>query len=178
MKFKNCPIELLQDYFEYSTETGQVTWIKSPQNHNKVGKIVGAYNKGDNYFYVNFFSEKYPLHRVIWALHYGEWPKLFIDHIDRDRTNNSLTNLRLATKADNCRNRTSKKGSSSQYVGVTYKAKSGKWLAQININNKRTHLGSFKTELEAVNKYNEVANLCYGDFASTNNKGTTDVKRT
>jgi hypothetical protein len=78
---------------------------------------------------------------------------LVIDHINHDRQDNNVENLRITTNRGNCSNRKDK--GSSQYVGVTWSNKSKKWTSHININGKLKYLGLFTNELEASNAYQE-----------------------
>lgn len=109
-----------------------------------------------------------PVQRVAWAIHYGKWPSedLIVDHIDRDRKNNRLENLRLATRAENMRNRTSADGSSSKYLGVSKHHR--KWKARIKLEDGEICLGSFDTEEQAAIAYDCAAVVYHRDFASLN----------
>lgn len=110
-------------------------------------------------------------HRVIWAMCHGEWPEHVIDHIDGNRKNNKLCNLRHTTQMNNCRNRKSHKKSTSQYTGVSFAKRRGKWQAQICGGNKgvRTKsLGFFDCEKEAAKAYDLAAKENYGEFARLN----------
>lgn len=103
------------------------------------------------------------LHRVIWTFFYGEIPKdKQIDHINRDKLDNRLCNLRLANNSQNVVNRSQTKTKvNSKYKGV-HKTASGKWQAQIWYNNKNYALGSFDTEEEAALAYNQKAREMQG----------------
>lgn len=94
-------------------------------------------------------------HRAIWALWFGLWPGEDIDHIDGDRTNNRISNLREATRGLNCQNRKAQASSTSKYLGVSWKTKQGKWLAQITAGGVAEHLGYHDTEEAAFAAYCE-----------------------
>lgn len=76
--------------------------------------------------------------------------RLIVDHINGDRLDNRRSNLRIVTHTQNSLNRSSHKGSSSQYIGVSYYNRLKKWVSRATINGKEVHLGSFDTELEAA----------------------------
>ena len=94
--------------------------------------------------------------------------KKFVDHIDGDRKNNNLSNLRWATAEENQRNRLKQKNTSSIYKGVTYSKKNKKWEARIRINGKNKFIGYFKNEEDAGRAYDEKALQLFGDYAKLN----------
>lgn len=75
-----------------------------------------------------------------------------VDHINNDTLDNRISNLRIVTTKQNSMNKSSKKGSSSQYVGVSFDKKSKKWKAEIRVNNKKVYLGSFNSEFDAAKR--------------------------
>ena len=93
-----------------------------------IGDVAGGIGNS-GYYQVRKESKLQLVHRVIWEMHYGEIEQgKLIDHIDGDRTNNKLSNLRLVTKSGNARNCTPRKDNTSGVVGVRYlqnKLKSG-----------------------------------------------------
>lgn len=102
-------------------------------------------------------------HRVVWALTHGEWPPSLIDHIDRDRTNNRPSNLRLANKSQNSANRDWKVGRSG-FVGVAKLPDCERWTAKIG--RAQRYLGCFKTPEEAAQAYADAAREQYGEYAN------------
>lgn len=103
-------------------------------------------------------NKQVTVHRVVWLLTYGTLPEkpYEIDHINNDRKDNRIENLRLATKTENQSNRLSNKKSVSQHKGV-YLLKGKYWAAATSFNGVRYYLGLFKTELEAAGAYNTFA---------------------
>ena len=92
-------------------------------------------------------------HRLAWAMHYGKWPDLFIDHIDGDTLNNCITNLRQCTSSENYQNRKLCKFNKFGFTGVSFHKATGKFVAQIQVDKKRKHLGIFNTAEEAAEAY-------------------------
>jgi hypothetical protein len=93
--------------------------------------------------------------------------QLDVDHIDSDGLNNQRLNLRLATKQQNQGNRRKITNGHSKYKGVTLK-RGKKWLAQIGINSRMTHLGYFDNEIDAAKAYDRKAKELFGEFAKLN----------
>ena len=89
-----------------------------------------------------------------------------VDHIDGNGLNNCRNNLRLCTHADNCRNSKLRKSNTSGYKGV-HKSRA-KWVAQIAVDGKAHHLGSYVDILDAARSYDHAARIIYGEFAKTN----------
>lgn len=87
----------------FDWESGEAYWIKPTSNRAKVGDLVGCINP-DGYIQVQFKGKPYKLHRLLWFMWYKVWPEFVIDHIDRDRTNNRIQNLRDVTERINLGN--------------------------------------------------------------------------
>ena len=105
------------------------------------------------------------VHRIIWKMHFGEIPQgKILDHIDTNRGNNRIENLRIATVSENGRNAfVSSKKKSKLPKGVS---KSGRrYCAQIKINYKTTRLGSYSSIEEASQAYQDAAQRLHGEFA-------------
>ena len=106
-------------------------------------KEAGWYNKTLGYRQVRFNGKVYYTHRIVWLIFHKDWPTGEIDHIDRNKLNNTINNLRDNTSM-NKRNRAGIKG--------YYKCRN-KWCASIKYNYKRYYLGSFNTKEEAAIAY-------------------------
>lgn len=136
--------KLLKELFDY--ENGQlIRKIKTARRTN-VGDIVGTINKA-GYPVVGINSKIYTIHRLIWIWHNGDIPKgIEIDHVNRERADNRIENLRLVTHQENAFNLSKVKG--------YYKDKRrNKWYAKICVNQKSKWLGSFDEMIDAKNAY-------------------------
>lgn len=95
------PLETLQAAFSYDPETGALTWRVTLQNRAPAGSPAGCPN-GRGYLRVKLNGLNLKAHRVAWYLHHGADPGLFlVDHIDRNRSNNRICNLRLVDHKGN-----------------------------------------------------------------------------
>lgn len=102
------------------------------------------------------------LHRLICPAPDG----VLVDHINRDTLNNRRANLRVVSVTGNTLNRAKRRGTLSQYRGVTLTGK--RWSATITSGGKQTYLGSFPSEVEAAEAYDEAAMRLHGDEATLN----------
>jgi hypothetical protein len=102
------------------------------------------------------------LHREIVGLQHGDTRE--VDHIDRDTLNNRRSNLRIVNRAGNMQNSSSRRGSTSPYLGVSWHKPNGMWRAQIAVNGKKIHLGDFADEQQAARVARE-ARLHFHPFA-------------
>jgi len=109
------------------------------------------------------------VHRLI-ALHFIPNPEALpqVDHINRDRSDNRIDNLRWVTAQQNDFNRTKRKETSSSYKGVSWHKKNNKWSSYIRIDGKLMSLGQFDEETEAARAYNEKATELFGEHANLN----------
>lgn len=129
---------------EYNPDTGAITWRISRGCVRK-GAMAGTDN-GFGYLRINMGGERFLAHRLAWLMFYGEWPAIHIDHINNDKRDNRITNLRLATKSENAQNvKTRKSNNTSGFIGVCYVKRLNKWQAQIGINGKLKVLGKFRS---------------------------------
>ena len=126
----------------YDPDTGFLIW-------RKTSKRAGTQHYSG---YRNVFVDGrcYIEHRVIWLYVYGEWPTVDVDHINRQRNDNRLQNLRLATREENCQNQPLRKNNRSGQTGIYFHKVSQKWAAVINVGKKQVHLGVFCTREEAT----------------------------
>lgn len=122
----------------------------------------------DGYWQVKIDNALFLAHRVAWLLAYGEDPgDLQIDHIDGDKGNNTLENLRLATNTQNQWNVGGHEGSSSRFCGAFWAQDIGRWRARLRRNGVARYLGVFRCETSAALAYHRAAVETDGTFAKT-----------
>ena len=149
----------LKELLNYDPETGIFTRKTSIAGH-KVGSISGAsQNKGYIQMYVD--SKNYLAHRLAWLYVYGCWPKYQIDHINRNKKDNRIVNLRDVSNSTNQHNIGIRSHNVSGVTGVVWNSRNQKWVAQLIYQNKRYHIGTYTNVEDAKiareNKFLEVS---------------------
>jgi len=154
-------------YFSY--KDGEIFWKDTCPAILWRGKKAGCFEQSNGYMMVALKKKKYLVHRVIWQMHNGHLEsKHWLDHINRDRLDNRLENLRRATAGQNISNQVKRKNCSSNYKGVYKLKRSGKFYAQLCVNKKNIYLGYFECEKAAALAFNEAAIKHCGEFAVLN----------
>jgi hypothetical protein len=144
-----------REHFRYDTETGVLYWEKRPgpkANNVTIGKRAGT-SDGKGYWQISVYRQLYRSHRLIWLMYYGRWPTDLIDHIDQNKDNNRIENLREVTDGQNKQNKPIQKSNTSGFPGVHWHTQRGKWCAQCKLNGKRTHIGLFTCPIEAFHAH-------------------------
>lgn len=149
------------DYLSY--DDGKLTWIMlHGKTNRKIGDVAGCINSSNGYVVIRFGGINYFSHRIICEMHNGEIPKgMQIDHINHDRCDNRIENLRLVKGKENQKNMSIRKDSKSGVTGVRFRVDRGKWIARVKVDGKTINLGSFDTKWEAIKARGE-ANIHYG----------------
>ena len=136
--------EKLLELFDY--KDGDLYWKEKIRTSIDLSKPAGCIEK-NGYRRIQIEGKIYRAHRLVWKYHYGKDPKEFIDHIDGNKTNNNIENLREATNQQNLFNTGPSKNNKLGIKGVS---KNGnKYIARIEINGKSKYLGMFNTIEEA-----------------------------
>ena len=151
----------LMERLDYNPETGVFT---SRLNYGRILKgEESGYKKKTGYISIQVLRRYYGAHRLAWLYVYGEFPDGNIDHINGDKTDNRIANLRIATPTQNVRNIGLRKSNTLGRRGV---CKSGsKFMARIKDGSgKNLYLGTFDTIDEAGDAYEEKARELHGEF--------------
>lgn len=157
-------VEVINKFLSYDAETGIFRWKVDIGKKVKKGNVAGS-KKNDGYIRIKIHGKDYAAHRLAYLLVHGELPQ-FLDHIDRNRANNRISNLRACTLSENQFNKGVTKRSTSGIKGVAWNDKSKKWRAQSKLNGKSYYLGSFESKEEAINAYQSFCKKNHGDFYS------------
>jgi hypothetical protein len=153
--------EFLNEIFEYCDGN---LYQKQQRGSSKQGAKVGWIEK-NGYVATDVNNIRYKVHRLIYQYHFGFCPE-FLDHIDCDKTNNKIENLRPATVFENNRNRKVTLQNKSGLKGAFWDKQHKKWKASIKINNKSIHLGHFENSLDAHLAYKKESLKIHGEFAN------------
>jgi hypothetical protein len=138
---------MMRQLLDYDPETGELRWRErtiewfhghphSPKgamaawNFDNAGKLASV-STNHGYATISLFSHPLRVHRVAWAIAYGEWPSGQIDHINGVRHDNRLANLRVVTNTENQRNRCRRSDNKSGVQGVRWEAKVNRWVVYI-----------------------------------------------
>lgn len=146
---------LLLEFVTYNPETGEITWAKKPNRNIEIGSQVGKPNSWGHWCF-SFKGTTLMTHRVAWFIYHSEWPQNQIDHINGDKSDNRICNLRDVTQDINMQNQhRAHIGNKSGLLGVSYKPyrKANPWRAMIKANGKNISLGSYSTAEAAHDAY-------------------------
>ena len=143
----NITQSILKGQLEYSESTGDFTWIQSRVGVKKGSKSGHKEKRG--YIVITINRKPYFAHRLAWLYIHGYMPKE-IDHINRDKSDNRICNLRSVNRSENNFNRNLQCNNESGVQGVSFYKSLNKWKVCINYKYKQLHLGYFKTKEEAI----------------------------
>jgi hypothetical protein len=142
----------LKELLQYNPDTGRFTWLQPSNRFSQVrpGDPAGSLHKR-GYVHIKVDWQSYKAHRLAWLYVHGRWPEPAIDHINRDKADNRLVNLREADQLRNMQNKSIYARNTSGYTGVSPHRDTGKWVAQLQVNRRNHHIGIFETpELAAL----------------------------
>jgi hypothetical protein len=174
MKTPDLPSpDYLRERLAYDSETGQLIWrvnknARPSWNSRWAGQPAFTANT-EGYRTGRLGGKQYLAHRVIWAIVNGQWPRGQLDHINGDRQDNRISNLRVVDNTENARNATISKGNTSGVTGVWRDTRRDRWCAEIKVNRRKIYLGSF-TSLEEAAAARKQSEKDYG-FHPNHGKG-------
>jgi len=143
----------LREFLDYDPATGVFTWRVSLASNVKPGSVAGCV-MSNGYRAIRIRGVGYKAHRLAWLFVHGDWPQGVIDHISKDKTDNRISNLRDVPQNMNSHNqRECGRKSRVGLLGVGYFKRTGKYRADIQVNGRSLHLGSFDTPEAAQAAY-------------------------
>ena len=161
-KYNEIPIEILRESLSYNNDTGALTWRFRPRGHFNTDHAWRRFNSAyfgkpaldsincRGYRTGACMGVRLLAHRVAWALETGAWPENEIDHIDGDRSNNRIENLRDVSAQTNMKNTPLRLTTSSGHVGISWHSQSKKWQANIGSGRSYYYLGLFADINDAI----------------------------
>ena len=138
----------------YNPSTGTLHRVPS-------GKMAGTVCTDTGYIRFSYKNKNYLAHRVAWYLTHGEWPEQ-IDHINRDRSDNKIENLRAVTYSQQSTNKVGWGASGKK--GVYFHKGRGKWHARVHFKSKCHHVGYYDNLDEAKHDYDKKAKELHGEY--------------
>jgi hypothetical protein len=161
----------LRQILRYEPETGFFYRIK-PTRGAKKDVMVGSYKKPKSYVRIGVNGKNYLAHSLVWLWTYGYFPKDDIDHINGNKHDNRLENLRIVSRSENNQNRRFANKNNKLGLKGICQIYNGKYRVLIGLNGKNIHLGYFKNLEEAIQarKQGELLHhpcspVNYGDIA-------------
>lgn len=152
MRCKSVPIDAISSFFDVDANAGTITRRVSAGNRTAGSNACTKTSEG--YLSLSCVGVRMPAHRLIWAHHHGKWPSGEIDHINGDRSDNRIENLRDVSKQTNQQNRrTAQKTSRSGLIGAIWLEQRKCWKAEIRVNGATKMIGRYKTAQEAHEAY-------------------------
>lgn len=136
----------------YDAQSGVFTWRQAKVSKRQIAGCLCA----QGYWRIKIAGKSYKAHRLAWFVTFGVWPADMIDHINGDRSDNRLNNLRLADNAKNQMNRrnASSRNKSAGMLGVNWNPEAMRYAARLQFGGKRIHIGYFDSPEEASQAYN------------------------
>lgn len=154
--------DTLRKLVAYDPESGLFTSLVKRWTI-EVGSPIGT-RRPDGYYVTGIGGRSYLLHRLAWVYVHGDCPP-YLDHINRDPSDNRLCNLRPATISQNGANTGRRRDNRAGLKGVTFIPEKRKWRARVQVGGKRRYLGYYDTPEAAHEAYISAAQKAFGAFA-------------
>lgn len=157
----------VRSVLDYDAKSGELTWRAYVGKSIKPGQKAGCKHerRGTSEAVIGYKGRLYQLHRIAWLHYYGSWPTGVIDHINGDRSDNRIENLRDCSQRENLANRRAV-GNSTGRRGVSHDKERDKYVARIRLScGKRVWLGRFDCVDDAAKAYENAYVKEYGRFA-------------
>lgn len=136
--------ERLYEVLNYAFDTGAFYWLIK-RGSRSVGALAGA-TDGYGYKVIRIDKKLYKAHQLAWLYHYGGFPEGNLDHINGDKADNRIANLRVANQSENMQNQT-------RLRGVYWDKARNKWHSRIKVNYRNIYLGRFYLYEDALAAY-------------------------
>lgn len=165
--------ELLRKLLRYEPDTGELFWRKRSSdlcgseakansfNAQFAGKQAITVKNREGYLYGTIFRKHVAAHRVAWAIYYGKWPAMQIDHINGVKADNRIANLRDVSRSENGKNKRMRSDNTSGVTGVCWVPSTKKWISRIHSDGKNVSLGTYENKEDAI-RARRLAEVKYG----------------
>jgi hypothetical protein len=163
--------EILRSWLSYDSETGEFRWARKPNGGPRKKGVIAGHTKGCGYVTIGLLGKNYKAHRLAWFYVHGNWPRHFIDHIDGNRGNNAIRNLREASDIDNARNAVAR-----GYIVDRKRCPNRPYHAKIRVLNRAIGLGYYATAEEARAAYLAGTKKYFGEFSAAHSRALSSEK--
>lgn len=160
---RTLTVERLRQVLDYDPVTGIFTWRLRVAQRAIPGSIAGRNSKSRRYSQISIDGVRYPAHRLAWLHFFGVWPSEYVDHIDGNGMNNSISNLREANKSQNGANMRPR---SERSLPKGVDLWGGRYRARITKERRCICLGLFPTVDAANDAYQRAAIELFGQYAN------------
>lgn len=157
--------ERLKEVLHYNKHVGVFTW-RDKSNPRTYGKTAGVVNRGRGYITIGIDYGHYTAHHLVWLWHHGYMPAGQIDHIDGDRSNNLLSNLREVSQEQNSMNMKRNALNTSGVKGVHWDNQRKRWVAVIKNREQYLFRKAFKNIEDAEREIKAAREALHGEFAN------------
>lgn len=141
--------ERLKELFDYNPETGEFV-RQTSISQCRAGEVAGSLDKQTGYLRISVDGRQYWAHRLVFLYMTGGMPKKYVDHINRNKTDNRWVNLRDVSQSENLLNGGAHKRNTSGVRGVSWSKHLSRWMISARMDGKNRYLGSSKVFDEAV----------------------------
>lgn len=156
-------LALCRDAFVYDSDTGYLLRSRTTSRH-MAGDRADTLDRWSGYRIVSIGNEQHKAHRIAWLMFHGHLPAQTLDHKNMIKDDNRLCNLREATVQLNNQNVGKHPLNKSGFKGVHWHKYSKQFYAEIKVNKKHIHLGSFDNPEDANKAYCEASKKYHGEF--------------
>jgi hypothetical protein len=137
--------EKLISLLDYNPDTGEFKWKVHLKQSNKYEGDIAGTSHGGGYWAIQIEGRRYYAHRLAWLYMYGKFPELELDHINRDKADNRILNLREVSRSENMNNVGLRVNNSSGFSNISYRKDRNKFRVYITKDGKYKALGHFST---------------------------------
>lgn len=135
---------ILDSILDYNSISGNFIWKVKPSKKVSIGDIAGTITN-NGYFKIRFLGKEYLAHRLAWLSIYGDFPEGILDHIDQDKLNNSINNLREVSISENGHNTKIYSTNKSGYKNIFWDKTLNKYSVKLCKNNIKYNIGTYHT---------------------------------
>lgn len=156
----------LKKILHYSAETGVFIWINA-YHKSRIGNVAGTIMK-NGYSYICINKSSFRAHRLAWLYVFGMWPEQHIDHINGDKSDNRIENLREVSNSENMMNQGISVRNKSGHLGITWSESRKRWCVGLKVDGKSKNVGRFLSLFDAIS----ARDRAYAEFGFHPNHGT------